>query len=118
MITKRVLLKLLIVAVIVASLGTIPSAPAYAGTNGQQLSVYVGASATSITIEGRNQYNQWVTWTSSTKSFHTFGTTNWWWKGTVTITVFFGGSSRRTCSANVPTSQWFNDWYKVWCTYG
>jgi hypothetical protein len=90
------------------------SAPATAGMNGQQLQVTTRGNT--IKITGPNQNGQIVTWQSSNSSGinKVYTTYNWWWKGTVSITVTLPDNSQRTCSVSVPT-WWGSNLYGTSC---
>jgi hypothetical protein len=92
----------------------VPTSSAFAGTNGQQIRVtFVGpgaSSVTAVTIKGRNQGAQKVTWYGiAPASNHSETTTGWWWAGPVSITTHYdeyGAPGCRTQAVNtvlIPT---------------
>ncbi len=106
-----------IVALLVL-LGLVSQAqPTAAGTNGQQLQLYVSCqyapASAEVRVSGLNQNNQYVSWYArlqpTTRSVVTAG---WWWKGTVQIQYKYTGINPYTgypyswygTSAYVPTT--------------
>lgn len=108
-----------LLAVLFAS--ALPSS-AYAGTNGQQLSVRFSTSDCvqiwTVTVRGSNQYGVTTTWSKTQLPSMTglltceIKTTNSWWKGSVSVSAKSTlGSYTKTVS--VPKSQLFSNWYIV-----
>jgi hypothetical protein len=92
------------------------------GINGQQLNIYVGqlSENTTVKLEGRNQYNQWMTMILPVDYRRGNATTDGClWKGTVRVTVIqninnWSGMRRRTFYFSLPQIWWTN-WYIVDC---
>lgn len=117
--TLSVLLALMIAA------GIQPQS-ASAGTQGQQLSIRTCTERAPrtffyyVVVTGKNQFGQTVTWRSDWNREYRFGckfdTTNWWWVGTVKVTVNSPGgilsSGPWVKSVSVPQRQ-VGDWYSV-----
>ena len=131
MVTRRHLFTLLsTIALLVFSFSWVQ--PAYAGWNGQQLSVqyytvlngscgsYV---ATEVRVSGPNQDGSWANWSTPVtpnlcgrSSVTTWG---WWWEGKVNIEVKYRDWSSNTyiskyCTAYVPTRHG-DDVYTIGC---
>lgn len=97
-----------------------------AGTNGQQLSIGTCTEMGPrtffyyVVVTGKNQRGQTVTWKSDWNGRYRIGckfdTTNWWWIGTVKVTVKssagYLSSGPWTKSVTVPKTQ-MGDWYWV-----
>lgn len=89
---------------------------AAAGSNGQQLRIFVGCTWGSVTVTGKNQYGQTATWRATNTSFIpctrlNVSTSGWWWVGNVTITRTV---PTKTCVVYVPKSQ-IGDWVNTSC---
>jgi len=107
------------------TLAAISVSPAHAGTNGQQLKVYVSPSRykQTVQIEGYNQYGYWVKYPLQTcNNIAGVGqqgcdwtlTNGWWWKDTVKVTVR-SASGTFSCTKSVPKVQWTSNWYQISC---
>jgi hypothetical protein len=100
----------------------------FAGTNGQEVVLFVGCQANWTQIDGHNQNNQfveqWVHTPAETPEGGCYGSgyydPNWWWKGWVNFQGWWGyngkhqGSQPYSGSANIdiPVYQEY-DWYNV-----
>ncbi len=111
-----VVLMLTLLVGLVFSLAIVDSAAA--GSNGQQLKINVGCTWSSVTVTGKNQFGQTVTWKTTNSSLipcflksPTVSTTGWWWVGNVTITRT---TPTKTCVVYVPKSQ-SGDWVNTSC---
>ncbi len=119
-----VLTLFVLLAVMIAAGIQPQSAPA--GTNGQQLSIGTCTEMAPrtffyyVVVTGKNQFGQTVMWKSDWKGGYRpgckFDTTNWWWVGTVKVTVKssagYLSSGPWTKSVTVPKTQ-MGDWYWV-----
>lgn len=112
--------------------------PAAAGTNGQQIFVYMPSKAfwtpynypgyKTVTISGGNQENFYLDpvtklWYGrpTTKTYNVNGlygiiTTGYWWKGPVRIDIVFTNLRKTSCWASVPFSMSGNT-YEINCPY-
>jgi hypothetical protein len=92
------------------------------GINGQQLNIYVGhfLRNTIVKIEGRNQYNQWVTMIVPVDYWRGNATTDGcYWKSAVRLTVIqnlnnWPGMRTNTFYFSIP-QLWCTNWYPVDC---
>lgn len=95
----------ILAAVLLLSMLLIPL-PLHAGSNGQQLVVYI-CGADYVDIEGANHNGVWKTYRLWTDP-HTCVTkkiSNWWWKGEVTLTAYDPAGISRSMTVFVPKSQ-------------
>jgi cell wall-associated NlpC family hydrolase len=75
------------------------------GTNGQQLEATI-CYASSMRVEGSNQNDTFASFTASTNPYGCgiYKTTDWWWKGDITLTVTFPSGDRTQSGINIPVS--------------
>ena len=117
-----VFLAVMIVGLMVASINV---SSVSAGTNGQQLKVYVSPShyKQTVQIEGFNQYGQWIKYPLQTcnKLAGVGGqgcdwtlTNGYWWIGKVRVTVR-SAAGTFSCERSVPKVQWTSNWYQISC---
>lgn len=95
--------------VLVFALFLIP-VPAIAGTNGQQLGVYV-CGAEYVDIEGNDQFGDWSTyrlWADPNDCINRI-IYNWWWEGVVTLTAHGPAGIVHSMRTYVPEDQGDND---------
>lgn len=114
---SRLLMAIIVLMFAVAV--SVPSKPAYAGGNGQQLEIKgIMAKGAKVTVSGYNQNGKWVTWTGLTSGTpseispswgETLKTNNWWWVGRVEVRVYVSGNVKYSCYKDVPKSQ-SSDW--------
>ncbi|GAB4291997.1 MAG: hypothetical protein Fur0025_27410 [Oscillatoriaceae cyanobacterium] len=107
------------------AISSLLSVPANAGSNGQQLAITTNATVRQITVTGKNQRGQTVTWTqrasgnASGNAFTipniTFRTDNWWWQGNVTISINRSNGENLRCSTDVPKIQIGSNWRSLNC---
>jgi len=103
------------------AISSLLSFPANAGSNGQQLAITTTATARQITVTGKNQRGQTVTWrqiaSGNGPALHniTVRTNNWWWQGNVTISISRSNGPNLQCSTNVPKIQIGSDWRSLNC---
>ncbi|WBB73202.1 hypothetical protein O7602_26535 [Micromonospora sp. WMMD1128] len=91
---------------------TAAAAPAFAGSNGQQIAFnYNGPSYGFVYLEGWNQDGNWVYSPSIQLDYYGYGQLDgWWWRGSVTVKFYnSNGTFARGSNCNVPTDQW-GDW--------
>jgi len=85
----------------------------FAGSSGQQITVYTGSATRSVKIGGDNQFGAETHQTLETPSSPTYDS-GYWWERTIQITSYSGtggsGSDLGTVDCNVPVSQSGN-WY-------
>lgn len=112
MFRKSAMLIVLMVVLLITLVASNPSR-AEAGTNGQQINVFVSCPyapvLAEVRVRGYNQRGQYVTWSSrpNSKSVVTYG---WWWVGKVDIDYRYAGTNPYTgypfpwygTSANIP----------------
>lgn len=86
---------------------------AFAGSNGQQITIYEGSATYSVRISGDNQVGEEIHQIVNTPDYPTWDSGHWW-KGTVQITSYTGtdatGTDEGTLDCDVPVSQSSN-WY-------
>ncbi|WBB73203.1 hypothetical protein O7602_26540 [Micromonospora sp. WMMD1128] len=89
------------------------AAPAFAGSNGQQIYVSWGPAWGRATIDGFNQDGQYVHSPSIQLGGTGYGSlSGWWWKGEVEIAYYnLDGTSRDYWKCQVPENQGGSDWY-------
>lgn len=116
--------KFLGTALMTATLATgsafMPSEAVSAATT-QQLEIKTGGY-TRVTVSGKNQKGQTVTWGPYTSN-GTVKTNNWWWQSGVKVTVdkrnpwyvLIGKSPSRTCTFYVQQDHIFDYWDTVTC---
>jgi len=95
-----------LVAVCAAAATLLMPAVAGANGNGQQVSFTLGSPGCgsglgAVTISGRNQNNQPVTWSGSSGNGQDVFASGWWWVGNITVSYQQNGSSRQV-QAYVP----------------
>ena len=95
---RRVRHAAVLLAVCAAAAATV-LAPAVAGANGngQQVSFTLGSPGCgsglgAVTISGRNQGNQSVTWSGSSGNGQDAFASGWWWVGNITVSYEQNGS--------------------------
>ena len=119
---RNVVTKLMFV--IVALIMVMPSQLAWAGSNGQPLSLIAAATNsqgfplpgfTKVVVTGPNQNNQPATWTWGGSESRNVVTTNWYWKGIVTIQATYANGSTNTCKPQVPQVM-SGDFFVVTCS--
>jgi len=88
--------------------------PAMAGSNGQQLRISV-CYAQSIRIIGSNQYGDRrdISYNADPTKCVTIETKNWWWKGTLRITINYPDTTYEYVGTIVPINQKDSDWWNV-----
>ncbi len=113
--SRKTLLSFLLAAILL--IGILPGA-AFAGSNGQQVSINFSCAPTDwgslkeVTVQGTNQNGVLTTWKSSTR-WCNIGTNGWWWVGSANVTVkywSFWGNQQVSKYTNVPKSQLSNWW--------
>lgn len=97
---SRIGLVLVLLAVLFLPLpATTPVAEA--GTNGQQVTVWVSCpyapALAEVKVTGYNQNGKWSEWTYKPNS-RSVTTTGWWWVGKVTVEFRYAGTNRYTGS--------------------
>jgi hypothetical protein len=126
MLAQRTLLALALVALItvlmMGTTSTVDAAPT--GFNGQQVMMSAAnrnsqgqtlPGFVELVVTGNNQQNRRVTWTWRNGTAYSVTTTNWWWKGAVTIQAKYANGATKTCSGNVPTISLSNT-YTITCS--
>ena len=93
-----------------------------AGTNGQQLQIKnIMGRGIKVTVQGKNNYGQNVTWTGYTPGTpsqiagpqgETVYTTGHWWVGKVYVRVYkpYSTTVAYACYKEVPKLQWTSNW--------
>jgi hypothetical protein len=94
---RRVRHAAVLVAVCAAAATLLTPAVAGANPNGQQVSFTLGAPGCGsglggVTISGRNQSNQPVTWSGSSGNGQDAFASGWWWVGNITVSYQQNGS--------------------------
>lgn len=87
--------------------GVLAAAPAYAGTNGQEVRVGGARVSYKVSVKGTNQNGNYAEWgfhhVTSTHGF--IVTTGWWWKGVVNIhAITNNGLMEVSTYCDVPTT--------------
>jgi hypothetical protein len=125
---RRMFLLLVIATIVAPVLTTSAPKAAHAGSNGQQLRIFVceilgsrpdvSNSSFYVEVRGKNQRGQSVLWKSDWNGKYwrqpdcMIRTTNWWWVGDVTVNAYrkYNGTKfSKPERVNVPKSQWHNE---------
>jgi len=111
----RIMIVLLCVVLLVSAMPK----PAYAGTNGQQISAKFKSldcvQKWTVTVKGYNQSNVYTTWTAT--QYPSFlgceiKTTNKWWKGSVSVSAKSQLGPKYSKTVSVPKVQ-LSNWVVV-----